>query len=265
MLGRGVPVDEVRAVIPPGRPSAQLLFATALWEAGLAEDAEADFRAVLSRQPHHSVARIGLVETLLGRRAYDQAVAEARLEPDGSPLEGAAMGAELFARAAAGKTEELAAAIERAPQHGAGDADVALYAAWLAAMTGGVVPATVPGEAITTALTVLEALLRVQEFDAFATLLPVYRRIGVDDRERREALARIYLRRGYLESAAEEWMEAYRVAPEARQLVGLAQVAFAQGLTDEAREFAAEAVRLDPDDLRAARLVARLAGHPVTA
>jgi tetratricopeptide (TPR) repeat protein len=257
MLGRGVTPTDVREAVHADRPSALLLLATALYEAGYAAEAESDFRGVLLRQPEHSVARIGLVETLLARCRFDDAVAEAEREPDGSPLEGAAITAELFARAAAGRLDELRSAVRRAPLRGAAVSDVALYAAWGAALAGDPLP-PVPANATQTALTALEALLRIQQFEAFEKLLSVYRSLEIDEAERSEALARIYFRRGFLESATEEWMADYQRAPSARSLVGLAQVAVAGGLVGEAHELAVEAVRLDPRDDRAAKLVASL-------
>jgi tetratricopeptide (TPR) repeat protein len=261
MLERGVAPADVSAAVPAERSTSQLLLATALYEAGHSPEAESGFRAVLARQPEHSVARIGLVETLLARKAYDEAAAEAVQEPDGSSLEAAAMGAELFARAAARKTEELRAGIDRARGRGVSAAELALYTAWASALEGETRLPVVPGEAITPALTALEALLRVQEFAVFETLLAVFRRIDVDPRESREALARIYFRRGYLESAFDEWADAYDAGPDSRTLVGLAQCAFARGMTSEAKELAAEAVRLEPVDPRAERLVAALAAR----
>ena len=74
----------------PDRPSARLLAATALYEAGRAEDAESWFRHVLEAQPANSAARIGLAEALLSQRRYAEAAAEAAAEPADSPLAGAA-------------------------------------------------------------------------------------------------------------------------------------------------------------------------------
>ena len=51
MLERGVSADEVRAAVPAERPSARLLLATALYEAGHSTEAEAGFRAVLVANP----------------------------------------------------------------------------------------------------------------------------------------------------------------------------------------------------------------------
>jgi tetratricopeptide (TPR) repeat protein len=258
MLSRGAAPAEVRAAVPAEGPSPRLLLATALYEAGHPAEAEADFRAVLGDQPDHAVARIGLVETLLARRAYEDAAAEAALEPEGSPLGFAAVGAELFARAAQGDAARLRETLTRASERGLDPAEIALYSAWADVIAGASASAPVPVEAFGTACTALEALLRVQEFGAFETLVGVYRAIEADENELRDGLAQVYLRRGFLESAAEEWLAAFGVAPEARALVGLAQVATARGLDAEARELAREAARLDPADPRAARLVGAL-------
>jgi len=264
MLARGIGTTEVRACVPAGRTSALLLLATALYEAGHSGEAEADFRSVLERQPGHSVARIGLIETLLSRANYDDAAGEAALEPEGSPLEAAAMGAELFARAASGKAVELGEAIGRARTRGLSEAEIALYSAWSAVIAGSTSPATVPADAFGPAQTALEALLRVKAFDAFATLVPAYEAIAVEETERREALAQIYFRRGFLDSAADEWIAAYQAAPTARPVIGLAQVAIAQGHVADAHELAHEAAALEPQNPRAARLVAALAQrHPL--
>jgi tetratricopeptide (TPR) repeat protein len=92
----------------------------------------------------------------------------------------------------------------------------------------------------------LEALLGVEAFEAFERLLPALDAIGLPARERRELLAAIYLRRGFLESAADEWIAACEEAggPDAAALGGLAQVAAARGLEEDARLLAAEAEKL---------------------
>lgn len=92
----------------------------------------------------------------------------------------------------------------------------------------------------------LEALLQVQEFEAFERLLPALAALGLPARERHELLAGIYLRGGYLESAADEWIAACEEAggPDFAALDGLARVAAARGLDDDARLLAAEAEKL---------------------
>jgi hypothetical protein len=86
----------------------------------------------------------------------------------------------------------------------------------------------------------------VTETDAFITLLSVFARVQLPERQRRELLATMYLRRGFLESAADEWIAVATTAPDASAMLGLAQVALARGYEQDAVDFAAEAVRLEP-------------------
>ncbi len=258
-LARGAEPGDVCTQLAADRPSAALLLGTALYESGRSEEAEAQFRSVLERRPGNGAARIGLVETLLARRLYAEAAAEAALEPADSPVAPVAAAAELFARAAAADAAGLAGALERAPGHRVAPHDLALYRAWAAALAGRPLPATLPAAAGATALTACEALLRVVDVDAFAVLHSLVERIEIDPRERREALAQIYLQRGFLDSAADEWIAAAQTAPDARAYVGLAQVALARGFRDDARALGEEALAVDPGNPAAARLCEALA------
>jgi hypothetical protein len=74
----------------------------------------------------------------------------------------------------------------------------------------------------------------------------VFRHVQLPERERRELLATMYLRRGVLESAADEWIAVATTQPDAGAMLGLAQVALARGFDADAIGFAAEAVRLEP-------------------
>jgi tetratricopeptide (TPR) repeat protein len=257
-LRRGAAVADAIADVPADRPSAMLLIATALYEAGASADAEAWFRRVLERQPGNAAARIGLVEALLSQRRYADAVDEARREPADSPVAAQAAAAELFALAASGDGQGVLARLDAARAAGLPAHDAELLAAWAAVLLGAPAPAYVAAAAAGTAVMALEALLRVQEIDAFAGLLPVFAAVGIDPRERAELLARMYMRRGFLESAADEWIAVARHAPDARALLGLAQVAVAQGLPEDARELAAEAAALDPSCREAHALLAAL-------
>ena len=83
-----------------------------------------------------------------------------------------------------------------------------------------------------------EALLRVEEFDAFEGLLPALAATGLPARRRHSILAEIYLRRGFLKSAADEWAASCEEeGPDAEALTGLARVATARGLTEDAQLF----------------------------
>ena len=95
-------------------------------------------------------------------------------------------------------------------------------------------------------ITVLEALLRIHDFDTFGIVLPLFELVDADPREKREAIARVYLRRGFVDSAASEWIAVAQEQPDAAAFVGLAQVAFAQGNAEDALAFADEALSLEP-------------------
>jgi len=82
--------------------------------------------------------------------------------------------------------------------------------------------------------------------------------IAVPHDDWREVLARMYLRRGYIDSAADEWLASANEQPSARAFVGLAQVAVARELAEDAVVFAQHALTLDPASGEAKRLVERL-------
>jgi thioredoxin-like negative regulator of GroEL len=238
------------------------MLATALYEAGRTEAAERQYRLLLERQPGSGAARVALAESLLSQTRYADAAAEAAALPDEDPHAAAARRSELFARLVAGEAEGAAALLARAEAAGMGAGELALFGAWQRIAAGDVEAARspLPFEAVAPLATALEALLRVQEVDAFAALVGLLDGCPIAPRERRELRARMYLRRGFLASAAEEWMEVCQQDPrDVRGLVGLAQVAAANGMTEDAIDFAREARVVDPEERRAARLLERLA------
>jgi cytochrome c-type biogenesis protein CcmH/NrfG len=105
----------------------------------------------------------------------------------------------------------------------------------------------------------LEALLRVHDFEAFETLLGVLQRTPVTQRERHELLAEMYARRGFVASAAQEWMAVCRQKPDARALLGLARIAAARGMRREASELATAALSHDPCNDAATSLLSQAA------
>ena len=256
VLERGGEPAEIEALVQEGKVSSMLFAGTAFLEHRQFEPAERWFRRTLEQAPANGVARIGLIESFLSQSRWDEAIEEAQREDELSPTLAAALGAELFAAAASGEAEKLDAGVE----HSAGALpelpQLPLYRAWAKLLRGEPAPETLPAICGPAALQALEALLRVQELDRFAELHQLLVRCDVEERSRHEALARIYLRRGFLESAADEWIEVARAEPDADSLIGLAQVALAQGLPEEARLFAVKALDIAPDDSRARRVLA---------
>jgi hypothetical protein len=86
----------------------------------------------------------------------------------------------------------------------------------------------------------LDARLAALDVDGFVKLVPVTERVaGLGTRERRELLACLYLERGFLDSAADEWAAACdEHGPDAAALTGLSRVAAARGDEDDALVFA---------------------------
>jgi tetratricopeptide (TPR) repeat protein len=236
MLRRGEEAAEVVAQIEGAvaalTPSVRFMLATALYEAGEAEVAEPLYAAVVDAQPTNGGARLALAETLLSTKRYEEAAAAAAEIADEDAFAGPAARSELFARVLAGlPTEE---AKRRAARRGLAAAELELFAAWAAQDS---YPSLDPGVAATLA-TMLEALLRVQEFEAFEALLPALLATGLPGRERHALLGEIYFRRGFLDSAADEWgASCEEEGPDAEALGGLARVAAARGLTEDAEVF----------------------------
>ena len=245
LLQRGLEPAAVEAELPVEKPSARLLLATACFEGRHVVAAEWLFRGVLEKQPGNAVARVGLVEALLSQKRWDDAFAEAGAEPETSPVATIVAGEMLFAAAVPGAGQALAVALRRAEAVGVDQPQLELYRAWADVLGGAPAPRVLSEGAGTAALSVLEALLRVQEFDAFEQLLALYERTAMAPRERREQLARTYLRRGFLGSAADEWIAVVNQAPDVDALVGLAQIALADGEPDDALAFARRALGLD--------------------
>jgi hypothetical protein len=203
LLRRGLDPARVVAELPLDRPRARLLAATALLEAGHAEAAEP-----LARGEQGEAARVALLESLLAQRRYREVLAET-----------AAGHHACFAAAVLGDAAALATALAGVEQP-----EAELYRGWHAVLAGAA-PQPLGAAALEPALVALEALLRVQEFVAFEQLAAVYERIEVPPAVRRDRLAQVYLRQGFVDSAEDEWRSG---EPSEAARLGLAQVALAR-------------------------------------
>jgi tetratricopeptide (TPR) repeat protein len=252
-------VRELALLLGDPSPAARFMLGTALYEAGATSLAETQFRIVVRRQPHSARARVALGEALLAQRRYTEAAAEAAELPSDDPLAPAARRTELFARIAGGDAAGAAVALERAGDAGMSPEELDLFRAWAEIVTRGCTKIALSHEVVAPLTVMLEALLRVHDFESFEALLGLLERCPVDERERQELLAGMYLRRGFVAAAGEEWMAVCRRRPDAEALLGLARVATAGGMPREAGEFAAAALARDPDNEAAASLLVRAA------
>jgi tetratricopeptide (TPR) repeat protein len=240
LLRRGVaPADvaaDVHGLAAQGTAGVCFMLAVALYERGAADVAETEFRSVLELQPGNDHARVALAEALLSQGRLDEAAAEAQAVDAAGPCGQAAARTRAFARLAAGHADalELDPAVLT-------PGDLAAYRAWQALLAGEPAPA-LSAAAAAPLLTALGALLHIEAYEAFGLLLPAWEQVGLPWRERTEALAALYQRRGYLESAAEQWIAiVQRAGPDARSLRALSEIAAARGFGEDAAVFAAEA------------------------
>jgi glycosyltransferase involved in cell wall biosynthesis len=264
MLMRGLEPEEmvktVEATVETLTPSAHFMVGSALYEHRFAEAAELQFRAVLEKQPSSDPARVALSETLLSQTRWADAAEAAADVDDSSGFALAARRSELFARIMDRDREGTKRALVQADAIGMNAGDTQLFRAWDSVRGGEEPPATLPLEAGALLALTLEALLRVEDVDAFAELVPLVDRLALARRERRELMATMYLRRGFLESAGDEWIAACQEdGPDVRALFGLAQVAAGRGLLEDAQMFAQELRTLEPSHAGAGQLLEALA------
>jgi tetratricopeptide (TPR) repeat protein len=262
LMDDGCEAEEVlsrveRALGDPS-PAARFMLATALFERGANAAGEAQFRAVLECQPHSARARVALGEALLAQRRYEEAAIEAAALAVEDSLAALACRTELFARIAGGDVSGAVQALARAREAGMPGDELQLFCAWHEIASSGQTSVTLTSEAVGLLELMLEALLRVQDFETFEVLLGVLGRAPLVERERRELLAQMYLRRGLEVSAAQEWMAVCEEKPDARALLGLARVAAIRGMPREAREFATAAISHEPENAQAAALLAQV-------
>lgn len=265
LVRRGASAEEVTERVErrlAATPTNAFLVGIALYEGGHVAAAEERFRKVCALQPGNDRARVAHGEALLSMKRWADAAATCAGVPDDSPVAEAARRCELFARLAAGDADTATAALERA-RAVLDAAELAVFEGWRDRLKGRD-PGLLPAASAALLCQCLDALLRVEEIDTFAQLVPLLERCTIAARERRELLAGIYLRRGFLDSAAEEWIAAcHEHGPDPDALIGLAQVAYAKGMLDDALVFAEEARQRAPTDARCIQLhqhLARLAG-----
>ncbi len=234
-------VAEVHALAPEMAPGARFLLAVPLYEAGASAEAEVELRAVLDAQPGGQPARLALAEALLSQARFAEAAQEAQRIPADAPIAPLAARTILFARIAdpEGGDEEVDAGLDYAQRAGLPPAERAAFAAWHA---GHVTAGSVPADAAPLLTVMLEALARLEDFDGFERLAGVAEALALPWRERRELMAGVYLRRGFLDSACEEWIRSVeRDGPDRRAMLGLATVAELRGMPEDAAVFRTEA------------------------
>ena len=261
LLRAGVPaqdaVAEVERRVESLTPMVRLMLGSALQAAGALSEAERQYRMVVAAQPDDAHARVALAETLLLLGDNVGAASQATLVPAGDTRAGAAAQIELCALLSGGNLAAASAAFARTgvclPE-----TEREVFEVWLAIASGGPSSRPLPVGAATVLKAILETLLRARSFQQFEWLLPALENSDLPPRQRRELLGDLYLRNGFLASAAQEWMAVCTEQPDAGALLGLARVAVANSQPEDAISFARGALELEPANAAAAELLARV-------
>jgi tetratricopeptide (TPR) repeat protein len=232
--------------------------AATLQQAGAVDEAEAQYRLALEADPADTRARTSLAELQLGRGAWDEAAEMGAAVRADDPYAALAVRIELCSRIGRADSETVAALLRRAASTGLSAAEGAVFETWAATAQGATDTTPVPVAGAPLLAVILETLLRGADGERFVALLPVLERSRLPRREQRELLAQMYLKAGLVDRAAQEWLTAASEAPDVRSMVGLAQVALAQGMAQDAANFATAALELDPASAQAKALLSAL-------
>lgn len=253
MLARGDRPDDVLATLTDGHdlsPSGWFMVGVNFQERGFLVQAEAAFRGALERRPAFDQARVALADALLVQGRVAEALAEAEQVPADVRVGGAALRTAIFARLAledAALDAQLPALAQQLPSSNLSDVARQLLSALIARRLG-TPPPVLGRQHVDELTTLMDAFLRLGAADAFAESVDVLAGCGLDRRGQHEVLARLFLVRGLTDLAADEWIAAVQESgADAAAFAGLAEVARLQGLSDDARTLAAEALELEPE------------------
>ena len=203
LLASGAPPAQVAAVLAP-RARAHLrgagpLLATALYERGAVEEAEALFRETLAAHPDAVDARVGLAECAMSRGDTEEAAAVCE------PLQGAGLArAAGFCHLVDGRAAEASRVLAAAPGAGLPEAEQELYTAWLAALEGGD-PEPLTPAAAEAGLEALTTAIRLERLPAVDILYRLLRESRMDGGRVRGEIASRFFAAGHIEIALEEW------------------------------------------------------------
>lgn len=256
LLSDGRPVGEVAeemTLLASGRSGALLLIAHALYEREEIAPAAEIYQQVLEGSPQNPVARIGLVECALSEGDLDKAI-ELCGEPSGV-CEGALLRSLIFCLLI---KEDFQGAEPLIARQALPPEEARAFSAWLSLASQGQESRLDP-EAAVALMGMLQAALRLQAVEAAEVILVLAALSEMNTRARLQLSAESFLFTGYLESAAEAWLESIdTLGADADSLYGLAQISLSQQRPQEAMALAGDALELDPDHQLAARMISAL-------
>ena len=223
-----------------------LFLGTAFYERGHAAHAEALFRRTLERSPAHPAATVGLAEALLTQHRYADVGASTRPLGAGTPAATALTRCRLLAGVLAADPAAAEAAAARLAESGSSD-EAAFARAFVALHLHDRPAAPLPGGAALHAMTMLDALARLEEFDAFGRTVSLAHAAFGNPRVAELALGELYLARGYYRMAGDAALRAVELGgPDARALALLGKAGVAEGMFEDALDVLEQSLRLDP-------------------
>jgi glycosyltransferase involved in cell wall biosynthesis len=250
-------VAEIEGRVESVTPAVRFMLGSALQDAGALAAAERQFRSVVADQPDNAPARVALAETLLHLGDNAGAAAQAALVAADHMCAAAASHIELCALICDGNLRAASDAFAQA-RVVLSEAECEVFGTWLAIASGVPSPRSLPVGAATGLTAILETLLRTRSFQQFELLVPALENSDLPVRQQRELLGQMYLRHGFLASAAKEWMAVCADRPDADALLGLARVAMGNDQPQDAAAFAGGALELEPENVAAAEILARV-------
>jgi tetratricopeptide (TPR) repeat protein len=264
-LAAGTPVDqlleELEPLVEDHLASAGLLLAHALYEREQIAPAKRLYERLIDAVPGHPIARVGLVECALSSGDLDAVdLLTDQIDAD-DPTAPVLARAALFA-ALVRPVSRLASVpdlLQAAQDLHLPDAEREAFAGWEQLLSSGQLPG-LSAEAGLAVLELLNAALRMRDVEAAEQLLLLTKASELELADRAQSTAELFLRLGFLDSAAEEWLEWIDLeGPQANSVAGLAQIALAQGRKPEALALAQDALDLDQTHPLASRMVTVLA------
>jgi len=258
-LGADDAVKRLEPYIAGHLGTAGLMAAHSLYERGYINHAYQLYQQVLVKLPGDPLVKMGLAECCLSRGEIQAAADICCTIEESNPLASAFLKTSLFCALLDDQDQQAKQLITRATELRLNPADQAAFQIWLDARSGDTI-SFIPAEVAGTALDMLEAALKLQKLPAAEQLIMLIRASDMQLQERATAMGAIFTRQGFLDSAAEAWLEWIdHAGPQADSLIGLAYIAHAEGQTQQALALAQDALAMEPDNQEAARMAAAFA------
>jgi tetratricopeptide (TPR) repeat protein len=234
-----------------------LFLGTAFYERGHAEHAERLFRRGLEKGRQHPATRVGLAETLLTQHRYADVEAEAGELASGTTAFLAIQRSRILAALLAGDEAVLTDAFAKL-ETGASPDELTALRALHQALTGHTVE-HLPQTTVPVLLRLLDALVRLEEFEAFEKAVSLIDAAIEDPALAAVTLGELYLARGFYSLAGDLALKALDSgAQDARTLALLGKSAVAEGLFADALPILEASLELDPSQTTVAQLVEQI-------